>query len=51
MSDTRLEALRASTPAARSLPLLRRLALARPGCTVLDYLDVSNVGVQVDPCT
>jgi hypothetical protein len=48
--DPRLEALRASIPAARCLPLLRRLAMRRPGLTVLDYLDGSSTAVRVDPC-
>jgi hypothetical protein len=50
LDDPALESLRLSIPAARSLPLLRRLALASPGCAVLDYLDVSNLKVEVDPC-
>jgi hypothetical protein len=49
--DPRLEALRASTPAARCLPLLQRLAMRRPGLTVLDYLDVSSAAVRIDPCS
>jgi hypothetical protein len=49
--DPRLEALRASTPAARCLPLLQRLAMRHPGLTVLDYLDVSSTAVRVDPCS
>jgi len=48
--DPQLEALRASTPAARCLPLLERLAMRHPGLTVLDYLDVSSLAVRVDPC-
>lgn len=50
MSDPLLESLRLSTPAARSLPLLRRLALKEAGRTVLDYLDVSRMAVAVEPC-
>lgn len=50
LSDPALELLRTSIPAARSLPLLRKLALASPGCVVLDYLDVSHLMVEVDPC-
>ena len=49
--DPRLEALRASTPAARCLPLLQRLAAPHPGLTVLDYLDVSSTAVRVEPCS
>lgn len=51
MTDPALESLRGSIPAARSLPLLRRLALLEPGRTVLEYLDVSRVAVSVEPCT
>lgn len=51
LTDPRLEALRASTPAARCLPLLRQLAVRHPGITVLDYLDVSSTAVRVDPCS
>ena len=50
MSDPRLEALRRSIPAARSLPLLRRLAQGEPGHTVLEYLDESRILVRVHPC-
>jgi Beta-ketoacyl synthase, N-terminal domain len=50
MTEPRLEALRSAIPAARSLPLLRLLALGAPGCAVLDYLDVSHIAVQVEPC-
>ncbi|HTV97409.1 MAG TPA: beta-ketoacyl synthase chain length factor [Steroidobacteraceae bacterium] len=45
-----LEALRSANPAARALPLLRRLALARSDRTVLEYLEDSSVTVQVEPC-
>jgi Beta-ketoacyl synthase, N-terminal domain len=50
LTDPRLEALRRSIPAARSLPLLKRLACKTAGRTVLDYLDVSRVSVGVEPC-
>jgi hypothetical protein len=50
MSDAQLEALRTSIPAARSLPLLRRLALGLSGRTVLEYLDVAHLIVEVEPC-
>ena len=50
MSDAQLEALRTSIPAARSLPLLRRLALGLSGRTVLEYLDVAHLIVEVKPC-
>jgi hypothetical protein len=50
MGDPALESLRLSIPAARSLPLLSRLARADGGRTVLDYLDVSSMIVNVEPC-
>jgi beta-ketoacyl synthase-like protein len=51
LADPALEALRSMFPAARSLPLLRLLAARRSGRTVLEYLDVSRMEVQVEPCT
>ena len=42
-----LESLRASIPAARSLPLLERLAQRRAGTVVLDYLDTARLAVEV----
>jgi hypothetical protein len=50
MADSMLESLRLSIPAARCLPLLLRLARADSGRTVLDYLDVSSIAVNVEPC-
>jgi hypothetical protein len=50
LTNPLLERLRLSIPAARSLPLLRRIALGSPGSAMLEYLDVSNISVQVDPC-
>ena len=50
MTDSALESLRAAVPAARCLPLLRRLALRGSGRTVLEYLDVAQVAVEVEPC-
>ena len=44
------EALRTSFPAARSLPLLRLLASRNGGGSILEYLDVSRLQVQVEPC-
>jgi hypothetical protein len=49
MPEERLEALRIGTPAARSLPLLLRIAANRPGKVVLPYLD--KLGVVVDVVT
>ena len=50
MSNTDLEALRASVPAARSLPLLRQLAAREPGVVNIEYLDGRSLAVEVDPC-
>ncbi len=50
MQDPRFEALRRGIPAARALPLMRRLALDEPGRVVLEYLDVHSVAVEVTPC-
>jgi hypothetical protein len=50
MSDPLLESLRRTIPAARCLPLLKQLALGRAGRVVLEYLDVSRIVVQLEPC-
>jgi hypothetical protein len=50
MRDPRLEALRRTIPAARSLPLIRQLAVGVGGRVILDYLDVWNLAVEVAPC-
>ena len=50
MADPALEALRCAFPAARSLPLLRLLASRDRGTAVLEYLDVSRLQVQIEPC-
>jgi hypothetical protein len=47
MENVELESLRASIPAARSLPLLERLAQQRGGSVVLDYLDTAQLAVEV----
>jgi hypothetical protein len=47
LEDPQLEALRAAVPAARSLPLLARLARAAPGTTVIDYLEELQLRVEV----
>ena len=47
MSDPQLETLRATIPAARSLPLLRKLARREPGRVVLEYLDSQRIAVEV----
>jgi hypothetical protein len=45
-----LDTLRRSNPAARSLPLLRHLAIGRRARTVLEYLDGSSLAVDIEPC-
>lgn len=49
MQHSALESLRASIPAARSLPLLERLAQRRGGTVILDYLDTARLAVEVQP--
>ncbi len=51
MAESQLEALRRAIPAARALPLLQLLAAGHGGRTILEYLDVSRIAVQVDPCS
>jgi hypothetical protein len=51
MADPQLEALRRAIPAARALPLLLLLAAGKGGRTLLEYLDVSRIAVQVDTCS
>ena len=50
MAHLELETLRGAIPAARSLPLLRLLAMGAPGRAILDYLDISRAAVQIEPC-
>jgi hypothetical protein len=50
MADSRMEALRCAFPAARSLPLLALLAARNAGRAILEYLDVSRIEVQIEPC-
>jgi hypothetical protein len=50
MADPALESLRCAFPAARSLPLLRLLASRDRGTAILEYLDVSRLQVEIDPC-
>ena len=49
-TDPELEALRCAFPVGRALPLLRLLAARNKGTAILDYLDVSRLQVQVEPC-
>ena len=50
LTDPALERLRASIPAARSLPLLAQLARATAGRVLIDYLDAARIAVEVTPC-
>jgi len=49
MHDPALESLRASIPAARSLPLLYQLAIRKRALVNIDYLDGRCIAVEVDP--
>jgi hypothetical protein len=44
-----LEAMRCSSPPARSLPLLQRLAQGRSGPVRLDYLDDLRLAIEIEP--
>jgi hypothetical protein len=50
LADPAMETLRSTFPAARSLPLLRLLADRKGGTAILEYLDVSRMEVQTEPC-
>ena len=50
MADGALEELRATIPAARSLPLFALLARRAAGRAILDYLDCARLAVEVSPC-
>lgn len=51
LADAGLEALRVSNPAARALPLLEAIAASRTASVVLDYLDDTQLAVDVEsPC-
>jgi hypothetical protein len=49
MSDSALEILRTSIPAARCLPLLRILARTQTGRVAIDYFEHARIAVQVEP--
>jgi hypothetical protein len=49
LADPRFEALRATIPAARGLPLLCKLAREESGPVVLDYLENRCIAVEVSP--
>jgi Beta-ketoacyl synthase, N-terminal domain len=50
LHDPQLEALRAQVPAARSLPLLRRIARAEPAAVAVDYVEEQRLVIEVSPC-
>ena len=50
LEEPALEALRASTPAARALPMMRLLAARQAGSSVVEYLPGTNSAIQVEPC-
>jgi len=50
MPDEELEQLRLSNPAARGLPLLRRLATGETGAVALPYLPETRLELSVEPC-
>jgi len=50
LADPELEALRAQVPAARSLPLLRRIARRERATVVIDYLEKLRLRIEVSPC-
>jgi hypothetical protein len=51
MSEPALEAMRVSIPAARALPLLRKLARRERGPVTLDYLIDTRLALEVEPCS
>ncbi len=50
LTDPPLEALRAQVPAARSLPLLRRIARRERAAVRVDYLERLSLEIEVNPC-
>lgn len=50
MRDSRLESLRASIPAARSLPLLHAIASRETLRVTVDYLEPANLTLEITPC-
>jgi hypothetical protein len=47
LADAQLEALRLAIPAARSLPLMRHLALGDSAAVVIEYLTEFNLAIEV----
>jgi hypothetical protein len=50
MADAGLEVLRSSTPAARGLPLLTKLARRESGRVIIEYLEGLRIAVEVSEC-
>lgn len=50
LQEAALEQLRASTPAARALPMMRLLAARQAGNAVIEYLSGTHARIQVTPC-
>jgi len=50
MDDSRLEQLRANTPAASSLPLLQSIIQKRSTSLLLPYLVNEQMSVEIEPC-
>jgi hypothetical protein len=50
MPQPALEGLRTAIPAARSLPLLARLAQQATQAVVIDYLEPNNLALRIEPC-
>jgi hypothetical protein len=51
LTDSALEKLRTSIPAARSLPLLRAIANGESASLVIDYLDSARLAVEIVSCS
>jgi hypothetical protein len=50
LPEARLEVLRRSIPAARSLPLLSALAHRQQATVSLEYLDDTTLSIELEPC-
>ncbi len=50
MAQPGLEAMRRAIPAARSLPLLQRLARREAGCVLIEHLPGRALAVELQPC-
>ncbi|HEX4619337.1 MAG TPA: hypothetical protein VH135_06380, partial [Steroidobacteraceae bacterium] len=50
LADPQLEALRSRVPAARGLPLLRRIARGEHAAVGIDYLEKQRLHLEVSPC-